>query len=142
MGELSARLSAFLDAKSRAPLAWGRDDCLIDAADWAVALGLADPAAPWRGTYDDEAGADAVLARHGGLVALMAEGLEATGWRRTDAPETGDIGALWAPTRAGPALIAGVRCGDRWACRGVRGRALIRGEAEACWTPPHPTPSP
>ena len=131
---VGVRLSAFLSAKSRAPLAWGRDDCLMDVADWALALTGVDPAAPWRGTYDDESGADAILAAHGGLVGLLDYGLVAAGWRRTCAPQPGDIGAIDVRTDRGPALTGAIRCGGRWACRGLKGRALIRAGAVAAWT--------
>jgi hypothetical protein len=49
------------------------------AADVVVALTGQDPAAEWRGTYDTEAGADALLRECGGLAALAAQVAAAAG---------------------------------------------------------------
>jgi hypothetical protein len=73
------RLAALIDAASRLPFEWGRADCCLFAADAVWALTQRDPAAAWRGTYMDESGAMAIVARAGGLDALVETGLSSIG---------------------------------------------------------------
>lgn len=44
-----------------------------------------DAAAPWRGSYDSEAGARAIWHRHGGKLALFDHGMTAAGFHKSDA---------------------------------------------------------
>lgn len=62
------RLAAFIEARRRMPFAWGGHDCAMFAADAVVAITGTDPLALWRGSYADEAGAEAAL---GGLPLAM-----------------------------------------------------------------------
>jgi len=42
-----------------------------------------DPARPWRGMYDDEAGAVAIYTPYGGVLALFKHGMGLAGFRMT-----------------------------------------------------------
>jgi hypothetical protein len=87
------QLAAFLSAAASQGFAWGRHDCMLFAADWARALTGDDPAAAWRGSYDSQFGALAILTAEGGHIQIMAQGLKPHGWRRvaTEDTEPGDI---------------------------------------------------
>lgn len=71
------RLAIFLEAATQRPFEWGRCDCLLFAAEGVQAMTDHDPAAPFRGAYDDAAGAARVLGRTvgGGLAEAIALGL-------------------------------------------------------------------
>jgi len=60
------RLAALVAKRLRARFRWGRHDCVSFACEAALAMTGADPLAAFRGTYADEAGAEAILAAHGG----------------------------------------------------------------------------
>lgn len=133
-----AALTAFLRAQAGRRLVWGESDCLLTPADWLVRLGLPDPAAPWRGRYRDEAGAEAILAELGGLEALMRAALEplAThGVRRLGAeePRPGDVAAVRVTGPRGPAAVGAIRSERRWAVRAARGMWFGRADALAVW---------
>lgn len=73
------RLEAFIQSRRRLPFAWGSHDCTSFAADAAIELIGVDPMAPWRGTYTTEDEAEAILAKGGGLEALMVQGAATAG---------------------------------------------------------------
>lgn len=55
------RLAAFIETHRNEPFVWGRHDCCTFLSDAAVALTGSDPMAEFRGRYDSETGADAML---------------------------------------------------------------------------------
>jgi len=132
------RLAGFIARMQATPFAWGGVlgvDCLMQPADWSVELGAGDPAAPWRGTYTDEAGARTILEDAGGFVPHMARALEPIGWRRVAAPELGDIAAIEVVTPKGRDLVGAIRNERFWIVRAVNGGVgLLRAEAVAVWT--------
>lgn len=134
---MSADLAAFLRARCREPLIWGVSDCLLTPADWCRARGLPDPAAAWRGTYDDEDGAEAVLAAHGGMVPLMNAALGSIGVRTLShgvrRAQAGDIAAVTVLGPRGPAIVGAIRTERRWAVRAERGLWFGRAEPLAVW---------
>lgn len=107
-------LDRYLAAERARAFAWGTADCLQFPAGWGALLGF--DAARWRGLCDDEAGARAVVAQHGGAAAIMSD---------VFGPE-GDIGAA---RRGDVGLVAydgwhvGLICtGEMWCLRhAVRG---------------------
>jgi hypothetical protein len=100
-------LAGFLGAAAARGFAWGTHDCMLFAADWALALTGRDPAAAWRGTYSDEAGAVEIVRHAGGRVPLMQDGLEGCGWTRLHSePTEGDI--VLASLRAQNEAVAGI----------------------------------
>ncbi|ATA23545.1 hypothetical protein BIY26_09550 [Brenneria goodwinii] len=55
-------------AAEKRPFSWGKNDCLLFAADCVAAMCGQDFAAQYRGTYDNEVGAKKVLLKtHGTL---------------------------------------------------------------------------
>jgi hypothetical protein len=60
------RLCLFIESRRDVPFAWGSHDCALFAADAVAALTGADFGAPFRGQYDDAAGAAAALRTFGG----------------------------------------------------------------------------
>lgn len=65
------RLAAFIAARQRMPLAWGTNDCAVQAADAAIETTGTDLLGALRGSWSDESTALAVLAQAGGLMAAM-----------------------------------------------------------------------
>lgn len=58
---------------------WGSSDCIISVCDYIFDRTGIDPAAPWRGAYDDEAGAEAICAQYGGALGLFRAGMALSG---------------------------------------------------------------
>jgi hypothetical protein len=112
------RLSAFLAALGRKPMAWGEDDCCLMLANWAMALGRPDPAAHLRGRYTTERGCARVLRREGGVLAVVADCASRAGLREVSAPQIGDVGVVEADTARGVRATGGICLGRRWATRG------------------------
>lgn len=66
---------------------WGKSDCLMSVGIYASERSGINCTAPFYGLYDDEAGARALIERHGGEMAL----LDRTGFPRASLPGYGDI---------------------------------------------------
>lgn len=98
---------------------WGGidgDDCMTFAASWAEACAGVDPAAQFRGTYDTQEGAEALIAAHGGMVALASRQLLGIGAKRVQTPETGDVGIVLASVGIDRVKeVAAIRFGPMWA---------------------------
>lgn len=54
----------------RSAFIWGQTDCILAVCNHVLAMTGIDPAAPWRGSYSDEAGARAIYEPYGGPLAL------------------------------------------------------------------------
>lgn len=67
----SPRLFAFIESRRTLPHAYGTNDCCLFCADAIQVMTGKDLASGIRGTYADKAGADAILAEHGGLEAFV-----------------------------------------------------------------------
>jgi hypothetical protein len=65
------RLFAFIEATRLQPYAWGTNDCVTFPANAILAMTGFDPAAKWRGKWNDEASAKALLEAEGGLLAIV-----------------------------------------------------------------------
>jgi len=63
----------------RTKFVWGETDCIMSVCNHVRQTTGVDPAAPWRGTYSDEAGAQAIYAAHGGVLGLMRHGMSLAG---------------------------------------------------------------
>lgn len=59
------RLGGLIAERRAWPFAWGSHDCALWAAAWVEAVTGIDLGGPYRGTYDDAAGAAAALRAHG-----------------------------------------------------------------------------
>lgn len=102
------RLAARVEECRHLPFEWGRQDCALWAADTVLALTGDDPAAEYRGTYDDERGALQLIRDAGGMRGLVNlpekhPGLAQRGdvvLAVVDRRETfgiADVGGWWAP---------------------------------------------
>ena len=126
-------LSRFLRAQARRPFGWG-DDCLMFGADWVLDRRGVDPAARWRGVYDDEAGAAAILTAGGGFEAMMRAALADLGILPTGANAVrGDIGLIRVMSPAGEADVCGICTGGRWAARSARGLGIGPASPRLVW---------
>lgn len=124
-------IHTYLEAAGRKPWLWGGglsgfagQDCTLFPADWALRLTGKDPGDGIRGTYDDEAGAAAVLRDGGGVEDFVETRLIRCGWRRAIGAEDGDIGVVTAPLA--PLGIIGdipaIRAGGLWVIRTLHGQ--------------------
>ena len=77
------RLSAYLARASEQGFVWGKNDCLMFAANWMVELCGIDPAHDLRGKYDDAASALRTLKETGAesYEALCHRLIESSGGR-------------------------------------------------------------
>lgn len=123
------RLAHFLEVRARLPFAWGLNDCALFAADCACNLTEVDLAADLRGAYGNREEADAVLARHGGLQALVAARLPV--YVSPLQCHRGDVVCVEAEQEDGARLwTLGVVAGNGyWAAPGAR-RMVYRPMAE------------
>jgi hypothetical protein len=127
----SAALSAAMDVMDR-DWAWGAADCCTSACEAFALLHGVDPMEAHRGTYADERGAVALVARHGGWEALCASCAASAGLREC-APLLAPVSAL------GLALIGKrhsltLKVGAAsWAGKGKRGFILITAGVVRAW---------
>lgn len=98
-------------------MVWGEDDCCLMLANWAVRLGHPDPAAHLRGRYRTELGCVRVLARAGGVLAVVGDCARRIGLEPTERPRRGDVGVVMAETAHGVRAAGGLCLGRRWATR-------------------------
>ena len=68
----------------RTKFEWGKTDCILSVCDHVQAVTGIDPAAPWRGTYDSQDGAQAIHEAYGGVLALMDHGMALAGLSRCE----------------------------------------------------------
>lgn len=118
LGDWPSRFDRLVTATRELPFAWGHHDCCLWAASAVEALTGRDPAAQWRGAYDDARGALNLLEGLGGLEAAGAM----TGMAIAVAmASVGDVGLVTWPD--GTESLA-VCSGHDWMCAGDDG--LIR----------------
>ena len=115
-----SRLDALVCARLHTPFGWGTHDCCLWGADVVLAVAEVDPAAPYRGTYNTEQAARALLAEHGGIAGLATAHLGAPVLPSLARP--GDLGLV--QTAAAETLA--VCLGTHWAAPGLAGLALLR----------------
>lgn len=101
-------LDEYLMATADTPWEWGRCDCMLWVADWIKARWGVDPAESLRGTYSDEAGAEAIL---DGDVLAKTFDLLPREWQRSEARE-GDVAIIAVPRSN--ARVAAVWGGGGW----------------------------
>lgn len=126
-------LPEFLRRASRTGFIWGTHDCALYLADWIVEVRGVDPAAHLRGRYASELGCARLLARAGGLEALVGACLAGVGIGRTDAPQLGDVALVAAPTPRGERPCGAICTGPRWAMLGARGLISAPAVPLAAW---------
>lgn len=95
-----------------------------------------DPAEQVRGTYRDEERALAFVARSGGLVPMIDNGVQPLGYSRTQTPVTGDISIIMAASDLDGTLkeIGAIRFGPFWAVLAPAGVRAKRCDSIAAWS--------
>ncbi len=122
------RLEQLVEQRQRARFEWGVQDCSMWACDVVLAATGVDPADGLRGTYSNEAEAQAVIDAGGGLAALAEArfGPEVP----VLAAAVGDVGLM--QTERGPALVACM--GAYWLAAGAWGLVVVEPAAvERAW---------
>jgi len=114
--------------------AWrpGDMDCCMCLASWAIWLGHPDPAIDLRGTYKDEAGFQAIVAKAGGVVPVVSGCVDHIGGKRIDAPVQGAIGVVGSQfviDRQWGAIFDGYN----WLVRAKSGFVAITAASLAIW---------
>lgn len=112
----------------RSALVWGRSDCIMATCDHVLRVTGIDPAAPWRGSYADEAGARAIYEAYGGVLALFDYGM-------------GLVGFSQGPRQRGRPVVAsimgnqivGIDLGKRCAFMMERGCIEMPAKVVASW---------
>ncbi|ULJ73586.1 DUF6950 family protein [Rhizobium gallicum] len=114
----------------------GGDDCIMFCASWVANQTGVDPAEKVRGTYRDEEGALAFVARSGGLIPMIDTGVKPLGYLRTNEPVTGDIGVVLAPSDIDGKVkeIGAIRFGPLWAVLAPAGVRAHRYDFVAAWS--------
>ncbi|MEL7281343.1 MAG: hypothetical protein AAGK79_13370 [Pseudomonadota bacterium] len=64
----------------RTSFVWGHSDCILSVCDYVLRVSGRDPAAPWRGTYHDEAGAEDLCQTYGGVLGIFRHGMQKAGF--------------------------------------------------------------
>lgn len=123
-------LDTYLDQERGKPFCWGQGngDCLLFIAGWGIVLNGIDFAADLRGTYHDEDGAKAAIARKGGAVSFFDQ----VAGSRKSMGERGDIGLA-----AFNGWHLGMICtGSMWVLRaGHQGLRFVRRPPDIIWAP-------
>lgn len=101
------------------PFVWGRCDCATAACDVYAALHGIDPLRAFRGAYRSRAEAEAFAAGHGGMAALFARLMTASGAVQRD-PLPGDLALTPEGSFAYQAVLVCVAPGV-FASKGLRG---------------------
>jgi hypothetical protein len=110
------RLADFIESRRGVPFAWGVNDCVSFAFDGLHALTGADPLAPLRGRWANDAQALQVLQSMGGLAWAVCSLLG----RPLPTPAAAPRGALVCARMQGLPTL-GLHLGVRWCAPGAQG---------------------
>jgi hypothetical protein len=131
-------LDDFLEQMTTTPFVDGQCDCVLNVADWVLAVTGVDPAAGLRGTYDTVKGRNRVLRRQGGLRAAMAQGAARAGLQPTKTPVRGDVGLITKRHVVRQVPMAAIFMGRSWAVKSKDGLAAIEPDNVLdAWSVPH-----
>lgn len=111
--ERMASFEDFINQTGRRSFVWGQSDCSLMVADWCVWVGHGDPAAGWRGSYDDQDGCRALLDERGGLADVVAACALLAGLKPIQEPEFGCVAVIGSPHRP-ERQWAAIWNGARW----------------------------
>lgn len=123
---MAARLTAFIREAMRREFIWGDRDCILFCTDWVQELTGVDPAARWRGSYQSEAEAQAIIDGFGSLVALCDEGY--TGILERCDPEDALVGVI----KSHSGDIGVIRSGLSWVMLTEHGIGRVRLDLSVC----------
>jgi hypothetical protein len=125
-------LDFFIDRHSELDWKPGSVDCLLTLADWFVFRSFPDAAAHLRGTYCDEAGFRAIVARQGGAVATVEPCAAVIGLQRIETPRAGSIGVIGSVSNTNRQFGA-IYDGSRWLTRADKGFLPLIAKPLAIW---------
>lgn len=98
-------LTEFLRVAARRGFKWGRHDCLLFLADWALERRGRDPAVGFRGHYGSALEAQRLVKQAGGMVQLVDDMARRVGIPRAECPQRGDAAVIEAPEGKMGALL-------------------------------------
>jgi len=110
----------------------GSVDCLLTLADWFVFRGFPDPASHLRGTYNDEAGFQAIVTGQGGAVATVEPCATMIGLQRIETPRVGSIGIIGSASSPDRQFGA-IYNGRQWLTRADKGFLPLIARPLAVW---------
>ena len=113
----------------RTPFAWHDHDCIMATCDHVKRVTGTDPAGPWRGSYYDQKGAEAIYNAYGGVLGLFHFGMTQAGFAQGE----NRLGAV-VVARLGEQQVAGVTMGPMTAfVAPFRGMSECRVPILAAW---------
>ena len=119
-----ARLAEVFTERASDAFEWGRNDCALFAADCIEAMTGLDPAAEYRGTYDDERGALRIVV-DGSMEELADRWFPRL--PSVASASVGDVGLVMVPeTRLEAFAVCG---GGGWYLPAARGLAVYQNHA-------------
>lgn len=107
------------DLWRRTPFNWDGQCCIMSVCDYVLKASGRDPAAPWRGSYSTQAGAERIWQAHGSVLALFRAGMARAGF-----PEAGRARGRPVIADVVGRQIAGIDLGKTVMMR-VEGRGLV-----------------
>ena len=119
--------AAFMAMTDARPWAWGVSDCTMWVSDWCIQRWRVDPALPFRGRYDDEAGAQALIDEAGSLIDLISPHMVFLTVK--DVADDGDVGVIEVLGRQ----TSAIRVGDKWAFRTQAGVGFVDADPLIVW---------
>jgi len=119
MTDISTDLHRFIANGSSLQFEYGPHDCAIWPANWCIMRGHTDPAARWRGKYD-EAGARRLIEQYG-LLDLWTLGMIDAQIPECDDPRIGDVGIVECLTDDGFNQCGAIFTGKRWSSLSPKG---------------------
>ena len=119
--------AAFMTMTDGRDWSWGDQDCTLWVSDWCRLRWRIDPAMPFRGRYDSEAGAQALIDEAGTLVALISP--QMVFLREKSEADEGDVGVIEVLGRQ----TAAIRVGSKWAFRTQAGVGFVGADPLIVW---------
>lgn len=126
------QLKAFFAEYGALPWQPGKVDCLLMLADYAVALGYADPAAHLRGTYDTDEGFEGIIERAGSVTVLVGGCAAQINAKRVQRPLCGAIGVIGSPSNIHRQFGA-IHDGEGWNVKFKNGLGRMVAAPLAIW---------
>lgn len=132
---MAGRLDGFLARSLAKPFVWGSFDCILFLADWSIERLGTDPADAYRGRYRTPLGAQRIIRKAGGLVALIEREFRPCGWGQSDDLGPGDIGVVEVETPSGKQPAGAIFTGSHWCVLGQHGLIATACHPLASWRP-------
>lgn len=117
MPETKQRLAGYMRQAMAEPFCFGKTDCSKTADGWIQSETGISPLDAAGYEYDNEPQAAVIAQAHGGLARATINAMRLAGFKRTKAPQSGDVGAVEIFGRAS----VGIFDGNVWMARTERG---------------------